>query len=39
LADIATFHDNSGDTHRLILVANAGTVVWHAEPLPEWFKL
>jgi hypothetical protein len=20
-------------------VANAGTVVWQAEPLPEWFKL
>jgi predicted ABC-type ATPase len=39
LADIATFYDNSGDGHRLILVANAGIVVWHAEPVPEWVRL
>lgn len=39
LADIARFYDNSGDGHRLILVANAGIVVWQAEPVPEWVKL
>ena len=39
LADIAKFYDNSGDGARLILVANAGIVVWQAEPLPEWVRL
>jgi predicted ABC-type ATPase len=39
LADIAKFYDNSGDGARLILVANAGIVVWRAEPLPEWVRL
>ena len=38
-ADIATFYDNSGGSARLILVANAGIVVWRAEPLPEWVRL
>src|ERR1039457_4936478 len=35
-ADMAHFYDNSGDGPRLILVANAGIVVWQAEPVPEW---
>jgi predicted ABC-type ATPase len=39
LADVAKFYDNSGECARLILVANAGIVVWQAEPLPEWLKL
>ena len=38
-ADVAKFYDNSGECARLILVANAGIVVWRAEPLPEWLKL
>lgn len=39
LADIAHFYDNSGDAPRLVLVAEAGKVVWRAEVLPEWIKL
>jgi len=39
LADIAKFYDNSGDGARLVLVAQAGVVVWQAEPLPAWVKL
>jgi predicted ABC-type ATPase len=39
LADTAKFYDNSGDGHRLILVANAGVVVWRAEGVPEWVGL
>ena len=39
LADVARFYDNSGDGARLILVADAGIVVWQAEPVPEWVKL
>jgi predicted ABC-type ATPase len=39
LADVARFYDNSEDRACLILVANAGIVVWQAEPLPEWVKL
>ena len=39
LADAAKFYDNSGDSARLILVANAGIVVWQAAPFPEWVKL
>jgi predicted ABC-type ATPase len=38
-ADVAKFYDNSGDCARLILVANAGIVVWQAESVPEWVKL
>jgi predicted ABC-type ATPase len=38
-ADIAKFYDNSGDGARLILIANAGTIVWQTELLPEWVKL
>jgi predicted ABC-type ATPase len=39
LADTAKFYDNSGNSYRLILVANAGVVVWQADPLPQWVKL
>jgi predicted ABC-type ATPase len=39
LADSAKFYDNSGHGHRLVLVANAGIVVWRAEPTPEWLKV
>jgi predicted ABC-type ATPase len=39
LADTAKFYDNSGDGYRLILVANAGVVVWRAEAVPEWARL
>lgn len=39
VADIAKFYDNSGNDAHLILEANAGTVVWRAEPLPEWVGL
>ena len=38
-ADITNFYDNSGDAARLILVGNAGIVVWQAEPVPEWLRL
>jgi predicted ABC-type ATPase len=38
-ADVAKFYDNSGDGARLVLVANAGIVVWQAEPVPEWARL
>jgi predicted ABC-type ATPase len=39
LADTAKFYDNSGDGHRLILVADTGVVVWRAEGVPEWVEL
>lgn len=39
LADVARFYDNSGDSARLVLAANAGVVVWRADPFPEWVKL
>ena len=38
-ADMAHFYDNSGDGLRLILVADAGVVVWRAEPVPKWVRL
>lgn len=38
LADVAKFYDNSGDGARLLLIANAGIVVWQAEPLPRWVR-
>ena len=38
-ADVAHFYDSSGDSPRLILVAMAGTLVWHVEPLPKWVRL
>jgi predicted ABC-type ATPase len=39
LADTAKFYDNSRDQARLVLAANAGKVVWRAEPVPEWVKV
>jgi predicted ABC-type ATPase len=39
LADTAKFYDNSGDSHRLILVAKAGIVVWQEEQVPKWVRL
>jgi predicted ABC-type ATPase len=36
LADTAGIYDNSGDEHRVILVAKAGVVVWRTTPLPRW---
>lgn len=38
-ADVAKFYENSGDGARLVLVANAGIVVWQAEPVPVWVRL
>jgi predicted ABC-type ATPase len=38
-ADLAYFYDNSGDSPRLILTADAGIVAWQAEPTPEWVRL
>lgn len=35
-ADVGRVYDNSGDSHRLILIARAGVIVWRAEPLPHW---
>jgi predicted ABC-type ATPase len=35
-ADVGEVYDNSGDRHRLILIARAGVIVWRAEPLPHW---
>ncbi len=39
LADTATFYDNSGDTARIVLIAECGIVVWQADPLPAWIKV
>jgi len=39
LAGVATFYDNSGDGHRLVLIAKDGNVVWRANPLPGWVRL
>jgi predicted ABC-type ATPase len=39
LAVVARFYDNSDNRALLILVANAGVIVWQAEPLPAWVKL
>ena len=39
LADTAEFYDNSGDGHRLVLVAKNGTVIWQADPLPAWVRI
>ena len=39
LADCAKFYDNSGASARLLLVANAGTIVWQAEKIPGWVRL
>jgi predicted ABC-type ATPase len=39
LADLAKVYDNSGDAARLILIAQAGVVVWQTQPLPAWLIL
>jgi hypothetical protein len=36
---IANFHDNSGDSPRIILVANAGFAARRAQPTPQWVGL
>ncbi len=36
LADTARLYDNSGDEHRVILLAKAGVVMWKTSPLPRW---
>jgi len=38
-AGVATVYDNSGNGHRLILIAKDGTVVRRAVPLPAWVRL
>src|SRR5206468_1163662 len=35
LVDNCRVYDNSGDGHRLVLVARAGVIVWRAEILPQ----
>jgi predicted ABC-type ATPase len=37
--DLAKLYDNSGNGHRLVLVAQSGTVVWRTAPLPGWVRL
>ena len=37
--DLARFYDNSGDSPRLVVVANAGMVVWQAAPTLGWVGL
>jgi predicted ABC-type ATPase len=39
LVDFGRVYDNSGNRHRLILVARGGAVVWRAELLPRWAEL
>jgi hypothetical protein len=39
LAGIATFYDDSGNGHRLVLIGKEGTVVWRAVPLPAWVRI
>jgi predicted ABC-type ATPase len=39
LADRARVYDNSGNRHRLVLVAKAGQIAWRAQPIPEWLKV
>ena len=38
-AGVATLYDNSGNGHRLILIAKDGVVIWRAVPLPGWVSL
>ena len=35
----AKFYDNSGEGHRLILIAEDGVIVWQLDPLPDWLNL
>ena len=39
LPDFASCYDNSGDGPRLVLVAEAGKVMWQAEVVPDWVNL
>ncbi len=39
LADTAEFYDNSGDGHRLVLIARNGVIVWQSDPLPAWVRI
>jgi predicted ABC-type ATPase len=39
IVDSAKVYDNSGDGHRLVLVARDGAIVWRADPLPVWLTL
>jgi predicted ABC-type ATPase len=39
LVDRSAFYDNSGESARLILTAEAGVLLWRADPFPEWVKL
>jgi predicted ABC-type ATPase len=39
LADMARLYDNSGEGHRLVLIAKAGVVVWRAQQTPGWVRL
>ena len=38
-ANVARFFDNCGEGARLVLLARCGTIVWQADPLPNWLKL
>ena len=38
-ADLVKLYDNSGNGHCLVLLAENGTVVWRAVPMPEWVRL
>jgi predicted ABC-type ATPase len=37
--DVAKFYDNTGDRARLVLAAEAGKIVWRADPFPAWLKV
>jgi predicted ABC-type ATPase len=37
--DRAMFYDNTGEEARLVILAECGTIVWQADPLPSWLKL
>ena len=38
-ADVRRRYANSGDGPRLVLVAEAGKVMWQSEVVPDWLKL
>jgi predicted ABC-type ATPase len=37
LVDLAYLYDNSGDAHRLVLIAKDGKIVWQTDAPPPWF--
>jgi predicted ABC-type ATPase len=39
LVDEAHLYDNSGDGHRLVLIARGGQIVWQTDPLPGWLDI